>query len=74
MELKIVFLENLGEGEILVTTALEDLGASRITGKEWSYDGILKSPSEFRAKLEDKLKRDYGKDKQQVVNRLEITV
>jgi hypothetical protein len=72
MELKIALPENL-EGETLVATALEDLGASRVTGKQWSYDGILKTPSEFRAKLEDKLKKDYGKDKQQLAGKLQIT-
>lgn len=74
MELKIAIPESLREGETLVITALEDLGASQLSGKEWRYDGILKTPSEFRAKLEDKLKKDYGKDKQQLVSKLEITV
>ena len=73
MELKIALPENLGTGEILVTTALEDLGASHIDGRKWSYEGILKTPTEFRAKLEDKLKKDYGKDKQRLVGQLEIT-
>jgi hypothetical protein len=73
MELKIGIPETLDEGETYVTTALEDLGASHISGKEWRYDGIIKTPSEFRAKLEDKLKKDYGKDKQQLVSKLDIT-
>jgi hypothetical protein len=73
MELKIALPESLDEGETYVTTALEDLGASHVSGKQWCYEGILKTPSEFRAKLEDKLKKDYGKDKQQLVSKLEIT-
>jgi hypothetical protein len=73
MELKIAIPESLHEGETLVTTALEDLGAMRLSGREWRYDGILKSPSELRAKLEDKLKKDYGKDKQQLAGQLEIS-
>jgi hypothetical protein len=72
MELKIALPENL-EGETLVTAALEDLGALRVAGKQWSYDGILKTPGEFRAKLEDKLKKDYGKDKQQLASQLQIS-
>lgn len=73
MELKIAIPDSLHESETYVTTALEDLGASRLSGREWRYDGILKTPSELRAKLEDKLKKDYGKDKQRLANQLEIT-
>jgi hypothetical protein len=73
MELKIALPDNL-EGETLVTAALEDLGAARVEGKQWSYEGIVKTPEEFRAKLEEKLKKDYGKDKQELAGKLEITV
>jgi hypothetical protein len=74
MEIKIAIPESLHEGETFVITALEDLGASRLSGKEWRYDGIVKTPSEFRAKLEDKLKKDYGKEKQALASKLDISV
>jgi hypothetical protein len=73
MELKIVVPDRLTEGETYVTTALEDLGASHVSDREWRYDGLLKTPSEFRAKLEDKLTKDYGKDKRELADKLEIT-
>lgn len=73
MELKIAIPESLAEGETYVKTALEDLGASPVSGKEWSYDGIIKTPGEFRTKLEDKLKKDYGKEKQQLASKLQIS-
>ncbi len=73
MELKIALPASLDQGETYVTTALEDLGASKISGREWRYDGIHKTPSEFRAKLEDKLVKDYGKDKRELAGKLEIT-
>lgn len=73
MELKIVVPDRLEGGETLVTTALEDLGAAHVSRQEWRYDGILKTPSEFRAKLEEKLQKDYGKEKRQLASKLEIT-
>jgi hypothetical protein len=73
MELKIAIPATLEEGETLVATALEDLGASHVSPKEWHYDGILKTPAEFRAKLEDKLKKDYGKGRQSLASKLVIT-
>lgn len=73
MELKIAIPESLHEGETYLTTALEDLGASHISGKQWRYEGIVHTPAEFRAKLEDKMQKDYGKDKRRLVSQLEIT-
>ena len=73
MELKIALPASLDQGENYVTAALEDLGALHVSGREWRYDGIHKTPSEFRAKLEDKLVKDYGKDKRELAGKLEIT-
>ena len=73
MELKIALTAGLDQNETYVTAALEDLGALHVSGREWRYDGLLKTPSEFRAKLEDKLVKDYGKDKRELASKLEIT-
>jgi hypothetical protein len=73
MELKIAIPASLDQGETYVVTALEDLGASHVSDKEWRYDGLLKTPSEFRAKLEDKLVKDYGKDKRELADKLDIS-
>jgi hypothetical protein len=73
MELKIALPAGLDQGETYVTTALEDLGALHVSGREWRYDGIHKTPAELRAKLEDKLVKDYGKEKRELADKLEIT-